>query len=143
MKFSAKFLGIITSAILFSIFSLHTFAVSMTLQSSQSTLGPSDEYNVNATLSISASNGTNYYLRGAFYQSGTTNYCGYTWNGLSFYNGPYNNNGWVNILPITINNNSWSGTLKAKLDTSDAGCSNSGTYNFKIQRYTSSGTASF
>lgn len=121
-----------------------TQAATMTLQSNQSLLGISDEYIVNATFAIGSSNGTVYYLRGAFYQSGTNNYCGFTWNGSSYYNGPYTtNNGWQNLFPITINSSSWSGTLKARLDTSDTGCSNSGTYNFKIERFTSSGTGVF
>lgn len=121
-----------------------TLAASFTLQSSQTTLNPSDEYTVTATLSIGSANGTMYYLRGAFYLAGTTNYCGYTYNGSTYYNGPYTtNNGWANLLPITVQNSSWSGTLKAKLDTSDSGCSSSGPYNFKIERFTISGTGTF
>lgn len=127
------------------IFSPHKiFAASLTLTSNQTQVGQDDEYNVNVLLSIGSANGTQYFLRGTFYQSGTTNYCGYTYNGSAWYNGPYTtNNGWQNLLPITVQNSSWSGTLKVKLDTSDAGCMSSGTYNFKIQRFTISGSGTF
>lgn len=102
------------------------------------------EYQINVNLSINASNGTVYYLRGVFYQVQTTKYCGYTWNGTSWYNAPISTDeGWKNFLPVTIASSSASITLKAKLDASDNSCQNSGTYNFKVQRFTqnsSSGT---
>lgn len=141
---------LIQSFIFFWIFSIAflvpipVFATSLTLSSNQSQIGQNDEYLVNINLSIGVANGTNYFLRGAFYQSGTTNYCGYTYNGTDWYNGPYTTNqGWQSLLPITVQNSSWSGTLQAKLDTSDSGCNMSGTYNFKIQRFTTSGNATF
>jgi len=103
-----------------------------------------EEYPVDVTLSINASDETVYYLRGVFHKQNTTNYCGYTWNGADWFKGPYSSNeGWKNFLPISITNDSWAGVLKAKIDPTDSGCNSSGTYNFKIQRFTensSSGT---
>lgn len=128
---------------LFLVFVRSVFAASINLSSSQTQIGSSDEYLVNVNFSIGSANGTNYFLRGVFYLPGTSNYCGFTYNGLDWFNGPYSNNGWQNLLPITIQNSSWSGTLKAKLDTDDSGCSTSGTYNFKVQRYTQSGSSAF
>lgn len=114
----------------------------MSLSSSQSNLNAGDEFNVDVNFSISSADGTSYYLRGEFYKEGTSSYCGYTWNGNNWYNGPYSNNGWEQLRPITIYQSSWSGQLKAKIDPSDSGCQSSGDYKFKILRYTSSGSSS-
>jgi hypothetical protein len=82
-------------------------------------------------------------LRGVFYQK-SGSYCGYTWNENGWHNGPYSvNNGWQQLLAVTVSQSSWSGQLKAKIDPSDGNCQNSGTYYFKIQRYTGSGNSSF
>lgn len=119
-------------------------AATITLQNGQSSLGAADEYTIDATLSIGSADGTKYFLRGVFYQDGTNNYCGYTYNGLDWYNGPYTtNSGWTNLLPITVQNSSWSGQLKAKLDIADNNCTANGTYHFKIERFTVTGSTSF
>ena len=39
------------------------------------------ELTVPLELKIKSGDGTVYYLRGAFYKEGTSQYCGYTWNG--------------------------------------------------------------
>lgn len=119
-------------------------AATISTQNGVSSLGPADEYAIDAALSIGSADGTKYFLRGVFYQDGTKNYCGYTYNGLDWYNGPYTtNNGWENLLPIIVQNSSWSGQLRAKLDIADSNCAASGTYHFKIERFTLSGSASF
>ncbi len=119
------------------------FAAGFTLSSTQTSINAGDEFNVNVNFSISIANGTTYYLRGAFYQT-SGNYCGFTWNGSNWYNGPYTaNNGWQQLLAVTINQSSWSGQLRAKIDSSDGNCQTSGNYYFKIQRYTSGGSSSF
>lgn len=126
-------------------FSLEAHAASLTLQSTTTQLFDiSDEYTVDVSITISATDGVQYYLRGVFYKEGSTNYCGYTWNGAQWFNGPYSSDeGWKYFLPITIQNDQWSGQLKAKIDSSDSGCKESGTYHFKIQRFTASGGSSF
>ncbi len=103
------------------------------------------EYQVNASLSIdNAADGTVYYMRGVFFQTGSTNYCGFTWNGSSWFKGPYtSNDGWKNFLPITISSSSATFSLRAKLDQNDSGCQNNGNYNFKIQRFTVGGSGTF
>ena len=94
--------------------------------------------------SISAQSGTSYYFRAVFYKEGSSNYCGLTWNGSSFYSGPYTTNeGWKNFLKVTINDNSWEGEIKAKIDSEDSGCKESGGYLFKMERFTESGSGSF
>ncbi len=105
---------------------------------------PEEECSANILLTVSVSDGTVYYLRGVFYEPGTSNYCGYTWNGNAWFKGPYSSNeGWKNFLKVTVQSASWSGQLKAKLDTEDTGCKDSGIYNFKIQRFTQNGYGTF
>jgi len=103
------------------------------------------EYQVGLDLSINAPSGTVYYLRGVFYKQGTSNYCGYTWNGTSWFKGPYSTNeGWKNFYAVTISSSSASTILKAKLDSDDNDCRDSGIYNFKVQRFTqNSGSGTF
>ncbi|CAN5131841.1 hypothetical protein BH11PAT1_BH11PAT1_5370 [soil metagenome] len=98
------------------------------------------EYIVNVDIS-GTSDDTDYYLRGIFYRQGTTNYCGLTWNGNDWFSGPYSTNeGWKNFYKITTTAKLWSGTLKAKIDTGDSGCKESGIYGFKLQRFSKSAT---
>lgn len=120
------------------------YAASISFQNGKSTLNNDEEYAIDATITIQASENTPYYLRGVFSKQGSSNYCGYTWNGSSWYSGPYSTNeGWKNFLPIIIKNNTWSGQIKAKLDTEDSGCHESGNYTFKIERFTPSGSGTF
>lgn len=117
-------------------------ASSITFSSPQTSItGPDEEFVVNVNLSVNAQNGTVYYLRGEFYQQNTSSYCGFTWNGNSWYNGPYST-GWDKFLSISIQNNLWTGQLKTKIDLGDQSCANSGNYNFRVQRYTNSGSPS-
>lgn len=115
------------------------------MQNSPTQIGITDEYTVNVQLAISVADGTFYYLRGAFYQPGTSNYCGYTLNGTDWFKGPFSNNGdQKQFYKIQITNHQWSGQLKAKIDADDSGCAASGTYSFKIERVTdSSNTGTF
>jgi hypothetical protein len=121
------------------------FASTLTLQSDKtSLLSNIEELSVKTSIQIDVDDDKKYYLRGVFFKPDSTNYCGYTWNGASWFSGPYSTNeGWVQFFPITIKSSSWSGEIKAKIDPSDSGCRESGDYHFKIQRFTESGSASF
>jgi hypothetical protein len=134
---------IISFTFLFFIFSSQVFASSINLQNGKSLIGnPDEEYTVDLTLSINAQNNTLYYLRGVFFKPNTNDYCGYTWNGNSWFSGPYSSSeGWKNFLAVTINNSSWSGTLRAKIDPSDTDCKDSGEYHFKVQRFTATSSS--
>lgn len=110
------------------------FAASFDLENTPSQIGLNDEYTVNINFSISVADGTVYYLRGAFYKDTTSNYCGYTWNGADWFNGPYST-GWRSLLKISVTNHMWSGQLKAKIDPNDSGCNSSGIYKFRIERF--------
>jgi len=136
------FLAIII-IVIFLLLSINTtLAASLSLSSTQTQISVNDEFIVNIYLNLNSSD--SYYLRGVFYKSGTNNYCGFTWNGSSWYSSPVTtNNGWKNFLPITVQEASWSGQLKAKIDSSDNSCQDSGTYNFKVQRFTQTGSGEF
>lgn len=127
-------------------FSSEAYAASVTLTnlSSDKISSTDQEVEVSVKLTIDVATGTNYYLRGVFYQDGTHNYCGFTWNGSEWYSGPYTvNEGWKKFLPVSIASSSAETDLKAKLDQQDSGCKQSGTYKFKVERFTSSGSGSF
>ena len=100
------------------------------------------EYEVDVSLNINVSDDTKYFLRGMFYKEGTNGYCGYTWNGQSWFNGPYSSNeGWNNLPEVLISSSSGQTRLKSKLDFEDKDCQTRGTYFFKIQRFTRKGSA--
>lgn len=114
------------------------------------TEAPSSSQNLESELlfkiafSISSADDTAYYLRGVFYKSGTSNYCGITWNGANWYSGPYSSNdGWKNFQKIIIKDGKWEGDVKVKIDNTDTGCKESGEYKFKLQRFTESGSSNF
>lgn len=121
--------------------SFPVFAATISLQSQQQTLQKDEEFGVSTTLTINQADGTNYYLRGVFFKEGTTSYCGFTWNSSDWYSGPITSGeGWKHFYKVTLSDKSWSGHLKAKIDTEKSECKDSGTYNFKLIRYTESGS---
>ncbi|KKS98702.1 MAG: hypothetical protein UV73_C0001G0223 [Candidatus Gottesmanbacteria bacterium GW2011_GWA2_43_14] len=100
------------------------------------------EFTATCELQINSSDGTLYYLRGAFFKEGTAKYCGYTWNGQSWFKGPYSSaDGWKQLLPVTIASGSAKTEIKARIDPEDSDCRESGEYLFKIIRYTESGSS--
>lgn len=102
------------------------------------------EIDLDVSLSIQAANDTEYFLRGVFFKEGSTNYCGYTWNGDEYFAGPYSTNEqWKKFQKILIVDSKWEGKMKVKIDPSDSGCQESGEYLLKIQRFTSSGGSSY
>jgi hypothetical protein len=129
--------------ILLLLLPVKVFAATITssITNSNSNYQVGDEVQIHASIDINTSDGTVYYLRGVFYKSGTSNYCGYTWNGSAFYNSPISDG--KNFLKVTVNNNKWEGDLKAKIDSQNSDCNASGEYKFKIQRFTDSGSGSF
>lgn len=93
-------------------------------------------FNVSVT---GAQAGTNY-LRANFFSTDTTKYFGYTYNGSAF----VNSSTCYDYLPITIDSSgNWSGAVQAKIDKSSIYYSGSGTYGFKVRRYTQSCPSSY
>lgn len=94
------------------------------------------EFDVAVSLSgLSAS--SVYYLKGAFQKAGSTNYFGETLNG----------NTWIKTgtektsqLQITTDaSGAWSGLIKSRADLTDTGFTGSGSYIYKVGRYTATG----
>jgi hypothetical protein len=102
------------------------------------------EYKVNVEVNINSPNETIYYLRGVFYKIGKSDYCGFTFNGKDWFKGPISSSeGWKNFLPIKISSSSAKVILLSRFDREDSGCRENGTYNFKVQRFTTSGSGQF
>lgn len=79
-----------------------------------------------------------YFLKGAFLKSGSTNYFGKTKVLNSWVK---NSETYSKQLPITTNlEGNWSGLLQITVDSDDSGFSGSGDYLFKIGRYSSNGS---
>lgn len=140
----------IVFAVLFLIVSLlHTsniFAASIELSEPNisAVTNVDQEYQVKVKLSINSPDGTVYFLRGVFYKADTRNYCGYTWNGSSWFNGPFTSNeGWKNLPSVSISSDSAEAELKTKIDSADSGCKDSGDYKFKVERFTGKGSGTF
>lgn len=119
------------------------YAAQISLSSDISDIQEDTEVPIRVLFSVGAKDDTEYYLRGIFYKEDSSNYCGYTWSGSGWYNGPYSDNGWVNLQKIAVKDSTWSGVLKAKIDSHSNGCEVSGQYHFKVQRFTSTGSSSF
>lgn len=103
-------------------------------------ISDTDSLDVDVTINLSASSADKtYYLRGAFYKSGSTQYFGFTQNNSgTYYNGPYSSD-CDQLYKITTDaNGDWQGTIKAKPDASDSGFEGTGDYLFKVGRYTES-----
>src|SRR3989344_5779536 len=109
-------------------------ALSLSLEGIPGEIDSDREFTGN--VSLTCSNCGDSYLRGAFFSPGATDYFGYTQNDAG---------DWVNASnPKTIYfhlppvESSWSGQLKFKFDQEKA----TGNYQFKVMRYTSSGSKS-
>lgn len=124
---------------------VHAATITFSEPSASTFVSQDQELSIQVRLSIHASDGTPYYLRGVFSKDGTHNYCGYTWNGTDWFSGPYSSNeGWKNFLLVTIASDSAETILKAKLDREKKECQENGTYQFRVQRFiATSGSGTF
>lgn len=113
------------------------FAATLSIQNTPSSVNQSDEFSVDVSLGCSGC--ADSYLRGVFYDSGTS-YFGYTQdNSGNFSNAPGSNcTTFFKIAQSDLVSGSWSGKIKFKPDSSSAYFKGSGEYSFKVGRYTSS-----
>lgn len=125
--------------ILYLIFPLNAFAATFTFSGAPSSINESDTFIVNVSLIVSGSSGNNYYIRGAFAPSSApSSYFGYTKNNQGNW---YSGSDKTQYYQITMDSSGqWSGSIEVKLDARDPAYQGSGTYNFKLGRYTASGT---
>jgi len=134
---------IVAFLLLANLFSKSAFAATFTFNGAPSALNENDTFSASVNLAINGSSGNIYYIKGVFSHSDTlTSYLGYTKN---------NNSDWRNdneadktqYYKVTMDSNGeWNGSIEFKLDTQDSSFKGSGNYNFKLGRYTSSGTSS-
>lgn len=128
---------IIAFVILFFLFRTSVFAARSITFTVDKTSLYGDE---NATITASASgftNGETIYIKGAFYQEGSTNYFGYTQNG-----GNWIKNGDSTNSQRQVTIGSWDNKLVVKNDPSDSGFNGEGTYKFKVGFYYTTGGGS-
>jgi len=104
-----------------------------------SLISTADEFEVGVGLTGLGKN-TTYYLKGCFYQI-TTNYFGFTWNGIEWIG---NSDSYLKQPSVTTDSEGAATiNLKIKVDTNDSGFAGPGNYNFKVARYTPSGSLSW
>lgn len=104
-------------------------ARSMSIISPSASLFGEEEMVVTASIS-GFTDGETIYIKGAFFETGTTNYFGYTKSGESWVKNSASN---ANQRAVTIG--TWDGTLIVKSDFSDSGYKGEGEYLFKIRYY--------
>lgn len=112
-------------------------AITFTLSSVPSNINSDQEFEV----SVSASNldpNTIYYLKGAFQKGGSSNYFGKTQVSGNWIK---NNQTYLSQYQITTDGSGgWNGKIKITPDEEDGGFTGSGSYIFKVGRYTKTGS---
>ncbi len=141
LKFIQFRLGAISFAFLFLSFPDDISAVAPSLLTYPTSVDTDIAFSVTATMSGLSGNAL-YRLRLAFAPPSTSNYFGSTFNGTVWYNGTPAPIDYSNFLTINTNAfGSWNGTIQGKAELSDPNFDGtSGTYDFKLGRYTQSGT---
>ncbi len=104
-------------------------ARTITISGTKTSLFGDEEMSLNATLSGFTS-GETIYVKGAFYQDGTSNYFGYTKNGDSWVK-----NGSSTTSQRQVKVGDWDGNLIVKSDFTDSGFKGEGDYQFKVGFY--------
>lgn len=132
----SKFTCIVVFFLIFSICFIKNCqaARNITITADKDALFGDEQVSLSTQLS-GFTDGETIYIKGAFYQDGTTNYFGYTKN-----NNDWVKNGISSSLQWQVKIGGWDGQLIAKSDFSDSGYKGEGTYKFKVGfYYTTSG----
>lgn len=109
-----------------------------TISNTPSQINSDQSFNISINLFLSDNPNTNFYLKGAFKKSDSSNYFG-----LTKVSGSWIKNGssYASQFPITLDSSGhWSGNLEVKPDSDDSGFTGTGNYVLKAARYTSSGS---
>lgn len=80
-----------------------------------------------------------YFLKGAFYANGSTNYFGKTKVGTEWIKNSASTTSQFSFISDSLG--SWQGQIEVMVDEEDSGFSGGGNYNFKVARYNSSGAS--
>lgn len=102
---------------------------SLSIITDKTSLIGNDELTITASAS-GFTTGETIYIKGAFYQSGSTNYFGYTQSGDTWIK-----NSTANANQRSIIIDQWDGILKVKSDFDDSGFKGEGDYNLKVAFY--------
>lgn len=109
-------------------------ALSLSLEGLPVEIKTDEEFN--GSVLLTCSNCSDSYLRGVFFENGSTSYFGYTQNDFGeWVNASNPKTIYFHLLPVE---SSWSGQLRFKFDPEKT----SGNYQFKLIRYTVSGSKS-
>ncbi len=103
-----------------------------------STINSNQSFQLSVSLYLPQSPQTIFYLKGAFYEDGSSNYFGQT-----KYSGNWIKNSQTYSSQYKIQTDSagsWLGNIEFIPDPQDSGFDSSGEYHFKVARYTSSGS---
>lgn len=111
---------------------------SFTISNVPTQINSDESFIANINLSLPTNPNTKFYLKGAFKKPDTSNYFGLTKVSSSWMG---NSNSYTDQLSITTDSaGNWSGNLEVKPDPFDSGYNGSGTYFFKVGRYSESGS---
>ena len=107
----------------------------------QTEIIPNQILDLQVNLSLQGQSNKIYYLESAFRPENSTRYFGETWNDIDWI--PYLSSTNYQTLKqiITDQSGNWSGTVSAKLDTSDPLYTGPGSYTLRLKRFTESGSS--
>lgn len=100
-----------------------------------------DSFSINVTLTSNTNINTSFFIKGAFYRDGETNYFGKTKVSNSWIKNSQSATEQFKI--ITDSSGNWSGNLELMVDSDDSGYKGSGGYKIKVARYNSDGSGLF
>lgn len=112
---------------------------SFTISNIPSQINSDQSFNVSVNLSLPNDPNTNFYLKGAFKKSDSSNYFG-----LTKVSGDWVKNGssYSSQYQITTDSSgNWSGNLEVKPDSEDSGFTGTGDYIFKVGKYNAEDTS--
>ncbi|MBI3485352.1 lamin tail domain-containing protein [Candidatus Daviesbacteria bacterium] len=110
-----------------------------TISSNTTSVTSNNDFSVTVEFLIPSSPNKDFYVEGAFFKSGTTNYCGFTKvsNNWISYSDDFNHQ----LLAQTNDEGRWGAyNINVKFDPNDNGCKDSGDYRFKVRRFNSTGS---
>ncbi len=117
-------------SVLFLISTSSVYAArTLSITSDKTSILGDEEMTVTASMS-GFMNGETIYIKGAFFQSGSTNYFGYTKSGDTWIK-----NSAENESQRSVKLGEWDGTMIVKSDFSDSGYKGEGDYSFKVRFY--------
>lgn len=115
-----------------------TTSSSFTISNLPSSIDSTGSFTVKVNLTLPDDPSESFYLKGAFKKDGSANYFGLTKVSSSWIK---NGSSYSDQYKITLDSSgSWSGNIDIQPDIMDSGYLGSGSYIFKVGRYTSSGS---